>query len=138
MRGPEAHFWGSASRSKRTPASDKGPVARSKRASTAGGAIIRAAIVGGTGYGGMELLRYLLDHPRIRVTAITSRTETGKVGDIHPHLRGLTDLAFTAGTALRDCLVASGADVTWQPFDQGHEIPLVVWRTLKKFLASVH
>ena len=47
------------------------------------------------------------------------------------------DLAFAAGTALRDCLVASGADVTWQPFDQGHEIPLVVWRTLKKFLASV-
>lgn len=47
------------------------------------------------------------------------------------------DLAFDAGTALRDCLVASGADVTWQPFEQGHEIPLVVWRTLKKFLANV-
>jgi phospholipase/carboxylesterase len=46
------------------------------------------------------------------------------------------DLAFTAGTALRDCLIAAGASVTWQPFEQGHQIPLVAWRTLKKFLAS--
>ena len=47
------------------------------------------------------------------------------------------DLAFGAGTALRDCLIAAGADVTWQPFEQGHEIPLVAWRALRKFLASV-
>lgn len=47
------------------------------------------------------------------------------------------DLAFTAGTALRDCLEAAGAAITWTPFPQGHEIPLVAWRTLKKFLASV-
>jgi N-acetyl-gamma-glutamyl-phosphate reductase len=61
---------------------------------------IRVAIVGGTGYGGMELLRYLLDHPEARVTAITSRTETGAVADVHPHLRGLTDLSFTAARAI--------------------------------------
>jgi N-acetyl-gamma-glutamyl-phosphate reductase len=60
---------------------------------------VRAAIVGGTGYGGMELLRYLLDHPSIEVAAITSRTESGLVGDVHPHLRGLTDLSFTAERA---------------------------------------
>jgi len=46
------------------------------------------------------------------------------------------DLAFTAGVALRDALTAAGADVTWQPFEQGHEIPLVVWRTFRKFLAG--
>ncbi|MBS2015025.1 MAG: hypothetical protein JST00_19190 [Deltaproteobacteria bacterium] len=45
------------------------------------------------------------------------------------------DLSFAAGSALHDFLVAAGADVTWLPFDQGHEIPLVVWRTLRKFLA---
>jgi N-acetyl-gamma-glutamyl-phosphate reductase len=61
---------------------------------------IRVAIVGGTGYGGMELLRYLLGHPEARVTAITSRTETGAVSDVHPHLRGLTDLRFTAEKAV--------------------------------------
>jgi N-acetyl-gamma-glutamyl-phosphate reductase len=61
---------------------------------------VRAAIVGGTGYGGMELLRLLLEHPQAEVTAITSRTETGRVADVHPHLRGCTDLAFTAGRAV--------------------------------------
>ncbi|MGQ0552812.1 MAG: N-acetyl-gamma-glutamyl-phosphate reductase [Planctomycetota bacterium] len=61
--------------------------------------IVRAAIVGGTGYGGMELLRLLLDHPQVKVTAITSRTQTGAVGDVHPHLRGFTDLHFSADRA---------------------------------------
>src|SRR5205807_2065816 len=60
---------------------------------------LKAAIVGGTGYGGMELLRYLLDHPGVEVSAITSRTETGAVADAHPHLRGLTALKFTAERA---------------------------------------
>ena len=62
---------------------------------------VTAAIVGGTGYGGMELLRYLVDHPHVEVTAITSRTETGSVGDVHPHLRGMTDLYFTADRAVK-------------------------------------
>src|SRR5437870_12627861 len=61
---------------------------------------IRAAIVGGTGYGGMELVRYLLGHPEATITTITSRTETGPVGDWRPHLRGLTDLKFTAEKAV--------------------------------------
>ena len=60
---------------------------------------VRAAIVGGTGYGGMELLRLLLEHPQVKVTAITSRTDTGSVGDVHPHLRGFTELAFTSARA---------------------------------------
>ena len=47
------------------------------------------------------------------------------------------DLAFRAGEALRDLLREGGADVTWVPFDQGHEIPLVVWRALRKFLLAV-
>ncbi len=41
------------------------------------------------------------------------------------------DLAFSAGEALRDFYRNSGARVTWQPFEGGHEIPLVVWRALQ-------
>lgn len=90
-------------------APDAGPAAPSRKAASRAAArtvatpaprVVRAAIVGGTGYGGMELLRYLIDHPSIRVTAITSRTETGAVGDVHPHLNGLTDLHFTAERAV--------------------------------------
>jgi phospholipase/carboxylesterase len=47
------------------------------------------------------------------------------------------DLAFAAGERLRDFLTAGGADVTWVPFAQGHEIPLVVWRRLRKLLGSL-
>ena len=47
------------------------------------------------------------------------------------------DLAFAAGEALRDLLQRGGARVTWVPFDQAHEIPLVVWRALRKFLAAL-
>jgi phospholipase/carboxylesterase len=47
------------------------------------------------------------------------------------------DLAFTAGQALRDCLLDAGANLTWLSFQQGHEIPLVVWRQLRKLLATV-
>ena len=39
-----------------------------------------------------------------------------------------------AGERLRDHLQASGATVTWVSFEGGHEIPLVVWRALKRFL----
>ncbi len=47
------------------------------------------------------------------------------------------DLAFSAGEGLRDCLTDAGADVTWLPFAQGHEIPLVVWRRLRKLLVTL-
>lgn len=47
------------------------------------------------------------------------------------------DLSFAAGEALRDCLTAAGANVTWVPFAEGHEIPLVVWRRLRTLLLGL-
>jgi N-acetyl-gamma-glutamyl-phosphate reductase len=58
--------------------------------------VIKAGIVGGTGYTGVELLRLLAKHPKVEVTVITSRAEAGvKVADMYPSLRGHVDLAFT-------------------------------------------
>lgn len=74
--------------------------ARPDAAGSGGGTLLRVAIVGGTGYGGMELLRWLLQHPQVELTAITSRTQTGKVGDVHGHLRGLTELSFSDARAV--------------------------------------
>jgi phospholipase/carboxylesterase len=48
-----------------------------------------------------------------------------------------SDLAFAAGERLRDFVLESSARVTWVPFEGGHEIPLVVWRGLRKFLTSL-
>jgi phospholipase/carboxylesterase len=50
------------------------------------------------------------------------------------HGRRDADLAFSAGEALRDSLLEIGAAVTWVPFDGGHQIPLMVWRAIRKFL----
>lgn len=57
--------------------------------------MIRAAIVGGSGFVGGELLRILLGHPNVEVAAVTSTRLAGRpVHSIHPNLRGATDLAF--------------------------------------------
>ena len=68
--------------------------------------MIKAGIVGGTGYTGIELLRLLAQHPQVELRAITSRQEAGKpVAAMFPSLRGRVDLAFTEPTrdALRGC-----------------------------------
>src|SRR5690606_14449969 len=58
--------------------------------------VIKAGIVGGTGYTGVELLRLLAKHPQVEVSVITSRAEAGvKVADMYPSLRGHIDLAFS-------------------------------------------
>lgn len=59
--------------------------------------MIRAGIVGGTGYTGVELLRLLLPHPEVELVAITSRAEAGQRVDEHfPNLRGHCNLSYTA------------------------------------------
>lgn len=58
---------------------------------------LRAAILGGSGYAGGELLRLLLDHPEAEPVAVISRSQGGKpVSEAHPHLSRLTDLQFTS------------------------------------------
>ena len=58
--------------------------------------MIKAGIVGGTGYTGVELLRLLAQHPEVELTAITSRKETGiPVADLFASLRGRVKLTFT-------------------------------------------
>jgi N-acetyl-gamma-glutamyl-phosphate reductase len=52
----------------------------------------RVAILGGTGYTALELLKILARHPQAQVTAITSRSETSHVSDIHPSLAKRFDL----------------------------------------------
>ena len=57
---------------------------------------VRVGIVGGSGYGGSELLRLCLGHPRLEVGVVTARRAAGRpVAEVHPHLRGRTDLRFT-------------------------------------------
>jgi N-acetyl-gamma-glutamyl-phosphate reductase common form len=56
---------------------------------------IKIGIFGGSGYGGSELLRILLQHPQAEIVFVTANEHAGKaVGDVHKNLLGLTDLSF--------------------------------------------
>jgi N-acetyl-gamma-glutamyl-phosphate reductase len=57
---------------------------------------MKIAIIGASGYAGGELIRLLAYHSSAEVTCATSRKLAGTPLDqIHPHLKGFTDLAFT-------------------------------------------
>jgi len=59
------------------------------------------SIVGGSGYGGGELLRLVLDHPCVEVKQVTSRSHLGEyVYQVHPNLRKRTQLKFSDPAAL--------------------------------------
>lgn len=61
--------------------------------------MIRAGIVGGTGYTGVELLRLLALHPDVEIARVTSRGDAGRrVADIYPNLRGHVDAEFVEPT----------------------------------------
>lgn len=58
--------------------------------------MLRAGVVGGTGYTGIELLRLLVMHPQVELQCVTSRSHAGNpVADMFPNLREHTDIAFT-------------------------------------------
>jgi len=48
------------------------------------------AIIGATGYGGVELIRLLQTHPEVRLAFLSSETYAGqRVCDVYPHLAGV-------------------------------------------------
>ena len=58
--------------------------------------MIKAGIVGGTGFTGVELFRLLVAHPEVELAVITSRSEAGQsVSSLYPNLRGHVDINFS-------------------------------------------
>lgn len=56
---------------------------------------MRIAIVGASGYTGLELLRWVRRHPELELSAVTSEQRAGQpVGEAFPALRGVVDLRF--------------------------------------------
>jgi N-acetyl-gamma-glutamyl-phosphate reductase len=54
--------------------------------------MLKAAVVGASGYTGIELIRILHNHPEVAVTSVTSEQSAGKrLSDVFPSLRGHYD-----------------------------------------------
>jgi len=71
--------------------------------------MLNVAIVGASGYTGLELIRILHCHPEVAVTCVTSERSAGKpVSDVFPTLRGRCDLVLENLEPVR---VAEKADI---------------------------
>jgi N-acetyl-gamma-glutamyl-phosphate reductase len=82
--------------------------------------MIRAAVVGATGYAGAELVRILAGHPDVELTALTSRQHAGvPLSEIFPAFRGLVD---TVCEAYEPDRVAARADVAFLALP--HRLPM--------------
>lgn len=70
----------------------------------------RVAILGATGYTALELIKLLLRHPEVEITALTSRQEgSPHVASVHPSLAGrlnlkLEDIGAIAVASRADCV----------------------------------
>jgi phospholipase/carboxylesterase len=112
--------------------------------------LARPIVLVGFSQGGMLAMDHVLnDGTRPEALALLSSTRIA-IADWQPrvgklagmpvlvaHGREDAELAFTAGELLRDFALAGGAQVTWLPFDGGHELPLVVWRALRTQLRQL-
>lgn len=54
----------------------------------------RVAILGATGYTAYELIRILLRHPQVEITAVTSRSDTRHITEVHPVFHGMLNLSL--------------------------------------------
>lgn len=60
--------------------------------------MVKVGIIGGAGYTAGELLRLLINHPKVEISFVHSSSNAGRhVCDVHDGLWGETDLCFSAG-----------------------------------------
>jgi len=92
---------------------------------------VNVAIIGATGYTGLELLRILLHHPRVRVTIATSRKEAGKnISNLFPFLK--TELSFSS---LDYDLIAKNSDIVFTALP--HQVSMEIVPQLLKLNKKV-
>ncbi len=81
---------------------------------------VKTAIVGASGYSGMELLRLLLGHPGVELAAATSRQEAGKaLADVFPRFRGAVGAELKFIEPDPDAIAATGAQAAFLALPHG-------------------
>jgi len=73
--------------------------------------MIKTAVIGATGYSGLELVRILLNHPLAEISYLGGRRRAGvKISEVHPSLLGLCDKALLPIDAKK---IAKSAEVAF-------------------------
>lgn len=72
---------------------------------------IKAGVIGATGYAGLEIVRLLLSHPDVEVSAVSSVSFEGQaISEIYPQLTGLFEQKLTDDAAVvESCDVVFGS-----------------------------
>ncbi|HHV96964.1 MAG TPA: N-acetyl-gamma-glutamyl-phosphate reductase [Clostridiaceae bacterium] len=54
---------------------------------------VKVAVIGATGYVGIEIVRILQNHPMVEITSVIGQSFVGqKISDVYPNLRGIFDM----------------------------------------------
>ncbi len=94
--------------------------------------MVRVAILGATGYSGFELLKILLSHPQVELTALAGRREGNpRIDEIFPTLAGRTELVVENLSAEElaaraDCVISAVTDLVSQEY-----VPALLKRGVK-------
>ena len=85
--------------------------------------MIKTGIIGGSGYGGSELLRILLFHPEVELKLVTANEHAGKrIDTVHPNLAKLTNLTFES---MPDPQQLEGLDCVFLGLPHGQAMEIV-------------
>lgn len=68
--------------------------------------MINVAIIGASGYTGLELVKILVDHPHFNITYIANSEGDTKLTDLHPSLQGVVEMDVHKADAIEVALKA--------------------------------
>lgn len=92
--------------------------------------MIKASVIGGTGYAGQELIRILMRHPEVEVVTIGTRSFSGqKFSDVYGNFEAVTDLVCEA-TDIK--VLAEKSDVVFLALPHGIASKTVTAGVLEK------
>ncbi|MEW5952209.1 MAG: N-acetyl-gamma-glutamyl-phosphate reductase [Bacillota bacterium] len=84
--------------------------------------MIKAGVIGATGYAGAELVRLLAGHPEVELVALTTQSYGGvPLGEVYPHLDKYVSMMCRE---LDLTALAGQADVIFTALPHGHAVPV--------------